>query len=419
MSIVSQGRKVFFSAISGNILEYYDFTVYAVFSLVIGKLFFPGQSELGQALSGLAVFAVGFLTRPIGGILFGYIGDTFGRRIALICSMGGMTFSTFSMGLIPSYDDIGIFAPITLVMMRLVQGLCISGEGTGAAIFVLEHYGNLRAGLVTGVVQGSNIFGSLIATSVGMMLIGSAYEEHAWRIAFLLGGVMGMVGFYLRLRVSETPIFKQLSSQKKILKAPFIHVIKTAWRSMFLTFCIAGTAGSIVQLIKIYVNVFLQREMHFSSSNALLYTSYALFITMLSMALSGALSDYLGKLKMITFAALGMLFCSLPVFILLSSPIFWQQMVALTLLGMIAGGIAGNAYIFVISLFTPEERFTGVSFSYNLGVALFGGTTGLIATWLVNKTGLSYAPAFYIMATSSVFLLVLYSMRKTIAQMIK
>lgn len=413
---MSQSRKVFFSAISGNILEYYDFTVYAVFSIVIGKTFFPGQSEVAQVLSSLAVFASGFLTRPIGGIVFGYIGDTYGRRIALICSMVGMTFSTFSMGLIPSYAEIGTLAPVLLVMMRLIQGLCISGEGTGAAIFVLEHYGNLRAGLVTGVVQGSNIFGSLIATFVGMFLIGSSYENYAWRLAFLLGGVMGMVGFYLRLRVSETPIFQELSKKKQILKAPFLHVVKNAWRSMFLTFCVAGTAGSIVQLIKIYVNVFFQKEMHLAPPQALLYTSYALFITMLSMAVSGALSDFIGKIRMITYSAFAMFFLSLPVFLLMSSNVFWHQMVSLTLLGMMGGSIAGNAYIFVISLFTPEERFTGVSFSYNLGVALLGGTTGFISTWLVKETGLSYAPAFYIMTTSFFFLLVLYFMRKMIVR---
>lgn len=413
---MSQGRKVFFSAISGNILEYYDFTVYAVFSIVIGKTFFPGQSEVAQVLSSLAVFASGFITRPIGGILFGYIGDTYGRRIALICSMVGMTFSTFSMGLIPSYDEIGTFAPILLVIMRLIQGLCISGEGTGAAIFILEHYGNLRSGLVTGVVQGSNIFGSLIATFVGMLLIGSPYEDYAWRLAFLLGGVMGMIGFYLRLRVSETPIFQELSQKKQILKAPFIHVVKTAWRSMFLTFCVAGTAGSIVQLIKIYVNVFFQKEMHFAPPQALLYTSYALFVTMISMAISGALSDVFGKMRMITYSTFGMFLLSLPAFLLMSSNIFWYQILSLTLLGMLGGAIAGNAYIFVISLFTPEERFTGVSFSYNLGVALLGGTTGFISTWLVKETGLSYAPAFYTMTTSFVFLLVLYSMRRMIAK---
>lgn len=415
---MSQSRKVFFSAISGNILEYYDFTVYVVFSIIIGKTFFPDQSDVGQILSSLAVFAVGFITRPIGGIIFGYIGDIYGRRIALICSMVGMTFSTFSMGLIPGYSEIGIYAPILLVLMRLIQGLCISGEGTGAAIFILEHYGNLRAGFVTGVVQGSNIFGSLIATFIGMLLQNSPYEQYAWRLAFLIGGIMGMLGFYLRLRVSETPIFENLAKKKQTLKAPFFNVVKNAWRSMFLTVCIAGTAGSIVQMIKSYVNVFFQAVIHLSPSASLIYLSYTLFITMLSMALFGALSDIFGKIRMMLFAVISMFFLAVPVFILMSSPILAYQILSLTLLGMMAGAIAGNAYIFVICLFTPEERFTGVSFSYNLGVALFGATTGFISTWLVAHTGLSYAPAFYLMSTSFVLLVVIYCMRRTIKRYI-
>lgn len=415
---MSQSRKVFLSAISGNILEYYDFTVYVVFSIVIGRTFFPDQSELGQVLSSLAVFAVGFITRPIGGIIFGYIGDIYGRRIALICSMVGMTFSTFSMGLIPGYYEIGVYAPILLVMMRLIQGLCISGEGTGAAIFILEHYGNLRAGFVTGVVQGSNILGSLIATFIGLALQNFSEIQYAWRVAFLIGGVMGMLGFYLRLRVSETPIFENLSKKKQTLKAPFLYVVKNAWRSMFLTICIAGTAGSIVQMIKSYVNVFFQTVIHLSSSDSLIYLSYTLFITMLSMAFFGALSDIFGKVRMMLFSVSAMFFLAVPVFILMSSNVFLYQILSLTILGMMAGAIAGNAYIFVICLFTPEERFTGVSFSYNLGVALFGATTGFISTWLVSKTGLSYAPAFYLMATSFVLVLVIYFMRNTIKRFV-
>lgn len=416
---MSHNRKIFLSAISGNILEYYDFTVYAVFSMVIGKSFFPAASEAVQVLSSLAVFAVGFITRPIGGIIFGYIGDIYGRRIALICSMVGMTMSTFSMGLIPDYSHIGIYAPILLVIMRLIQGLCISGEGTGAAIFILEHYGNLRAGLVTGVVQGSNIFGSLIATFVGLVLENSSYNPYAWRVAFLLGGIMGMMGFYVRLKVSETPIFQELNRKKQTLKAPFFHVVKNAWRQMILTICIAGTAGSIVQMIKSYVNVFFQSVMHLSSSKSLAYLSYTLFVTMLSMAASGALSDLFGKRRMMTLSAFAMLVFSLPVFLLMSSGDSFYQILSLTMMGMMAGAIAGNAYIFVICLFTPEERFTGVSFSYNLGVAIFGGTTGFISTWLVKTFEISIAPAFYLIFTSSSLLLVIYLMRNLIKKSVK
>ena len=354
--------------------------------------------------------AVGFITRPIGGIFFGYVGDKYGRRIALIISMLGMNIPTFTMGLIPSYHDIGVYAPIILIIMRLFQGLCISGEGAGAAIFILEHHQNLRPGFTAGLVHGSNMAGTLIATLVGIIIEQYFYHfDFAWRFAFLLGGAMGLVGFYLRLRVSETPIFKMLAEQKKTLKAPFINVVKTAWKAMFLTFCTGAVASSVVYLEKTYIIVYYHDVMHLDNTIALTYMLYANFIAMVSMPLYGGLTDIIGKFKTLALISLAILILALPILLSMSLPFMWQQILALTILGILSGAIAGAAYSFIISLFTPEQKFSGVSFSYNLGIAIFGGTSPL-----VEKTGLFYAPAFYIMTTSSIFLVVIYFMRNEI-----
>lgn len=409
---MNERKAVFFSAIAGNLMEYYDFTVFIVFSVVIGQTFFAAQSEFVQIIASLGVFATGFITRPVGGILFGYIGDKYGRRISLIISMLGMTIPTFAIGLIPSYNEIGYFAPVLLVIARLMQGLCISGEGAGAAIFVLEHYGNLRAGLVTGVVHGSNIGGTLIAISVGLIIDAYFPEiDYAWRVAFLLGGLMGVVGMYLRLRVTETPIFQELLKKKQVLKAPFSHVVASAWRPMLLTFCTGGVASSVVYLTKTYVLVFYSNVMLYDHSIALIYSLYANFILMLSMPLFGGLSDVFGKLKIMALACISVPLLAVPTFMLMGSPIVWQQIASLTVLAMMGGAISGTAYIFVISLFTPEQRFTGVAFSYNLGITVFGSTSPLISRWLVEATHLHYAPAFYITITSMAFLCVFYKMR--------
>jgi len=357
---MNKRRSIFLSAISGNVLEYYDFTVYAVFSLAIGQAFFPSGSQVIQTLSSLSVFAVGFIMRPIGGIIFGFIADKYGRRVSLIISMLGMTMTTFTIGLIPGYSDIGYGAPILLVMMRLIQGLCISGEGAGAAIFILEHYQNLRPGFTAGIVHASNIAGTLLASFVGIILEQLFPElEFAWRFAFILGGIMGIIGFYFRLRVSETPIFEMLAEKKRTLKMPFMHVIRSSWPAMLITCCLGGSASSLVYIIKTY-----------------------------------------------------------PAFMLLASLEIWKQIVALTTIAMLGGFIAGTAYIFIISLFSAEERFTGVAFSYNLGVALFGGTSAVISRWLVEVTHLYHAPAFYVMITSLLFLAMAYSMKKTIIRLI-
>lgn len=412
---MSKRRAIFLSAISGNILEYYDFTVYAVFSLAIANNFFPGDSQFTKVLSSLAVFAVGFVTRPIGGIIFGYIADRHGRRVSLIISMLGMTIPTFIMGLIPSFNEIGYYAPVTLVLMRLLQGLCISGEGAGAAIFLLEHSQNLRPGFTAGIVHASNIAGTLLATLVGVILAQFFPGfDFAWRFAFILGGIMGLAGFYLRLRVAETPIFVMLAEKKKTLNAPFFHVFKTAKTSLFVTFALGGCASSVVYLMKTYINVYHCEIMHYSDTISRLYTAYTAIIMMIAMPISGHFADSIGRFRTITIAAVSVFVFALPCFWLLSCDNSWQQMAALTILAILGGSIAGTAYIFIISLFTPEQRFSGVAFSYNLGIAMFGGTSAFISRWLLELTDQYYSPAYYIMLTSSLFLLTIYLMRREI-----
>jgi MHS family proline/betaine transporter-like MFS transporter len=414
---MNQKKFVFFSAIIGNILEYYDFTVYMVFYSIIGKTFFPATSELAQTLQSLGVFAIGFITRPIGGIVFGYIGDRYGRRVSLIFSVLGMAVPTFSMGLIPTYEEIGFYAPLLLVLFRLLQGLCISGEGTGAAIFVLEHQNNLRPGFVTGLVHGSNIAGTILASFVGIAINNLFSDiEYAWRFAFILGGFMGMIGFYLRLRVSETPIFENLSEKKRTLKAPFIHVVKNSWRSMFLTFCVAGVTSSIFYMVKTYVNVFYKEVMHFSTTEALWYSTYAAFVLMIGIPIAGMVVDMIGKVKVMRIAVTSVVFLATPALIGMSSEEFIIRISSLTMLSLLAATMSGAAYIFVISLFSPEDRFSGVAFSYNFGITVFGGTSPIVSRWLVEATGLYYAPAFYIMGTSASFFIIMVLMKKLVSR---
>ena len=416
---MNKRRSIFLSAISGNILEYYDFTVYAVFVVAIGKSFFPSNSPLAQTLASLAVFALGFAPRPLGGIIFGYIADRYGRRISLIISMLGMTIPTFAMGLIPGYSDIGIFAPIILASLRLIQGLCISGEGAGAAIFILEHYQNLRPGFTAGIVHASNIAGTLLASLVGIALAYYSPEsDFTWRLAFILGGFMGLIGFYFRLKVAETPIFEMLAQKKKTLKSPFLDVLATAKTSLFITACLGASASSLVYLIKTYINIYHCEVLHFSETTARCYVAYSSTIMMLAMPLSGHISDKIGRFKMIVIASILVVILALPCFILLSSQGSIEQIIGLTTLAILGGMLGGTAYIFIISLFSPAQRFSGVAFSYNLGIALCGGTSAAISRWLVEITGLCYSPGYYIMFTSTVFLTVVYFMRKRVRELI-
>jgi MHS family proline/betaine transporter-like MFS transporter len=410
-------KFVFFAATVGNVLEYYDFTIFTVFTVIIGRVFFSQQSEFSQILSALAVFSMGFVTRPIGGIIFGFIADRFGRRISLIISMLGMTIPTLIIGLIPGYDMIGIYAPIILTAMRLLQGLCISGEGTGTAIFVLEHYKSLRPGFITGLVHSSNIGGTILASSVGM-LIGYYLPgiSWAWRLAFILGGVLGIVGFYLRLQVSESPEFTQIQIQKKILKSPLKNVFQTACPSMIITFMIAGLASCIIYFIKGYLNIFMQTVHHLSVQESLLYFTFTNIMVMISMPIGGALTDRYGKEKTIKIIVILIILLILPLMYMLSQNNIIFIYCALLLIGFLAGCLAACAYIFSISLFSAEQRVTGVALSYNSGVALFGGTTPVISNLIYKYTNIPYSPSYYIMLLAMVCIFILLFFKNYISK---
>ena len=410
-------KHILFSAVSGNILEYYDFIVYTVFISAIGRSFFPESSQLSQTLAALAIFAVGFLTRPVGGILFGYIADRFGRRISLILSMLGMTIPTFCIGLTPSYETIGILAPALLVLFRLMQGLCISGEGAGTAIFVLEHKHNMRPGFVSSLVHASNIVGTILAAFIGLLIChyfpNSIYH---WRFAFILGGLFGLASLYLRLKLSETPIFQQVLAKKMLLKSPFLHVVQTAWRPMIITFCCGALASSIVYLVKTYVRVFYQDLMLLSEKTSIFYLSYACFVLMIGMPLFGYLSDLFGRIRLILLSSSAIIICIIPALVLMAGQTLLEQIMGVTLLALLAASFSGVSYLFIISLFKPEERFSGVAFSYNFGIAIFGGTSASISRYLVEHTGKYYAPGFYIMFTAGLFLLAIFAMKDSLQQ---
>ncbi|MDD9139812.1 MAG: MFS transporter [Candidatus Cardinium sp.] len=411
--------SILLPAILGNILEYYDFTVYSVFSSVISRAFFPEGSQQKHILWTLIIFTIGVLARPIGGIFFGFIGDRYGRRLALTMAMSGMTLSTLLMGCMPTYEDMGIYAPALLLGLRLLQGLSISGESVGTAIYILEHYRHVKPGFTAGLVNASNLVGTLLASFVG--ILAEQYPiAFAWRLAFLLGGLMGLAGFFLRLKIVETPVFKQLMEQKKTLKDPFRVVVRTAWKAMFITFCVGSMASSIVYLVKSYTNVYYHTVLKLDNTIALSYLFYVSFISMLSMPLFGRLADRIGPFKTIVRASIALCLLILPTLVYMTHFIsIVHQIIGLTVLGMLSGVMGGVAYFFVLSLFKPEQKFSGASFSYNLGIALFGGSTPPISHWLITQTKLQFAPAFYIMLLAVLFLLSLYLMRSTVNSLMK
>ncbi len=409
--------SVFWAAIIGNVLEYYDFTVYIVFTIEISKAFCPSGSHTSQIWWALIAFAFGFLARPLGGVVLGYVGDKFGRRTALLSSALGMTFSTFSIGILPSYDSIGFFAILMLFVLRLIQGFCISGEGTGAAIFILEHSKVKRLGLMAGIVHSTNIGGTLLAIFVSFALrhFFPQYQDFIWRFAFISGGLFGLFALFLRWHVAETPIFAVMKQQRGQVKDGIMNVVRSAWRKMFLTFVIGSFTSSMVQFIKGYISVYYQEEMGLSHHTSLMYLMYSSVVLMISMVIFGGLGDVFGKSRILIGSGIMAIIFIFPALWFMSGPNTLDHIIGLTMLDVIAGAASASAYAFVISIFEPSQRFFGVSVSYNLGIALFGGTSPAIAKLLGNLVGDSYAPAYYITALSIMFLITMFKMKPFIA----
>ena len=407
-------RKVVVSAIVGNIVEYYDFGIYAVFTPIIGQLFFPSSDPFIQMILAFSVFAIGFLMRPLGGFIFGHIGDKLGRKVSLTISIIGMALSTFGIGILPSYETIGILAPIILIIIRLFQGICIGGEGAGSAIFILEHLTHYKAGLVGSIVMSSNVLGTLLATVVG---IGINYlfglDEVTWRYGFILGGFMGFIGLYMRKKVHETPVFIELKKQKEVLRMPAVLVIEKKWRRIIVTSFLAGTATALAYTIRGYLNVFFLSTMKYTNHESLYFTSFALVIFVVTLPLAGFIADKFSYQKFVQTACIFIILLIIPAFSMIANDghNVFLVLYGLMIIGMLAAFISAPIYGYAIRSFPVNLRYSGVALSWNIGNAIFGGTAPAIAMFLTAQFG-SIGPAYYLLGMPILFLMVNYIIHK-------
>lgn len=399
-------RKIVGPAIVGNIVEYYDYGLFAVYTHTLGALFFPSADPFLQTLLAFATFAIGFFMRPLGGIAFGYIGDKLGRKTSLTVSILGMAACTFSIGILPTYADIGVMAPVLLLIIRLCQGLCVGGEGAGVAIFILEHTEGYRPGFMGSIVMASNMVGTLLAVFVGIILNHFCPLGNCWRYAFILGGFTGLIGLYLRYQLTETPEFIKRKKNKTILKHPIVRAITRQWRSMLMVMLLGGITSAVAYTIRGYLNIFFYEVMHYTSNEALYFTSFALFIMIVLLPLFGLLSDKIGNRRSLTIMCYLTILTVIPLYEMLADA---DKNIALVFTGLagfgaLAAGICAPAYSYAIKAFEVELRFTGVAFSWNVGLALLGGTTPMISRYLSERYSIT-APAYYIVLVAILFLL--------------
>ena len=396
-------KKSILPSIIGNTLEYYDFTIFAVFSVQIASVFFPKQDEFSAILLSLAVFAVGFLMRPLGAVIFGHIGDKAGRKKALTLSIGCMAIPTFLIGIIPGHAAIGIFAPLFLVLLRLIQGLSIGGEGAGSAIFILEHNQKLSLGYLGGIITASNFVGAFFATIVGLGISHFSFVTINWRYAFILGGLLGFVGFYLRIKSIETPVFKEIIRKDKRVKIPLLNALRDNKREIILSGCLGGLAGAFAYMILGYINLMFNKILGLSTSTSLMYAALGIVSFIFFLPLLGLWADKVGYVRSMIQGCVMTIIFAAPLFMMMGFENQALVVIAIMTLGVLGAWVCAPAYPIMLEIFPPQQRYSGIAFSFNVGIATFGGTAPIISAFLSKYTNLWYAPSFYLIGLSLLF----------------
>lgn len=410
-------RKVMTASGIGHFVEWFDFAVYAYAAPVIASQFFPDTDPAAALLSVFAIYAVGFVARPIGAFLLGNLGDRFGRKRVLASVILIMGISTTLIGLLPTYAVIGVFAPLLLIVLRMVQGLSAAGETIGSNSFVAEHSPIARRGRNVGMVYTwSNlppVVAALLVLGLTTVLSAEAYDSWGWRVPFLLGAPLAVVGLYIRTRVDESPAFIEMRETRQVESAPIRTVFREQWRNMLTCFSIAAVASLGYYSLTGYFYSFMTVTIGLPSSEALVSNSIALLITFVAVPISAAISDRIGRRRMLLIAGGFGALVAVPAYLLVSTGTLGAAIASQGLLGLALGLFFGPAGPAFVELFPARVRYTGASISYNLAFTIFGGTAPLLAIWLIDVTGSTIAPAWYVVAVTVLALLVITGMPET------
>ena len=397
-----QTNTTIIAALIGHTWERYDVALYGYFSALLAPIFFPSSGNLGILWS-LGAFSAGYLMRPLGGIFFGHLGDKYGRKKAFSLSIFLVIIPTLTMGILPTYAQIGLAAPFVLILCRLLQGLCGGGEFSGAGIFIGEHIKQGHEGFGGGIICGTGLIGALIGTAFGAIATLPDIPTWGWRLPFILGAIMTFITYFIRRRMIETPVFQTAASFQKIYKAPLMMVFKHRMKNVICAIAIGGYAHSILYITTIYMNVLYTTNLHLSSHESFIINMGIMFLWVVLSPVSGFLADKVGIRKFMGRAALTTIVCAWPLFWFMTTYntihgyIIFQ--VIFTLIGV--SFVAPVSSLFT-SLFPVLERYSGVAFSISVGQALLGGTTPLIATFLTTYTEDMKSPAFFLMITGCI-----------------
>src|SRR5690625_3308624 len=408
-------RRVLVASVVGSSVEWFDYFLYGtVAALVFNQLFFVTDDPAFGTLYAFATFALAFFIRPFGGIIFSHIGDKIGRKKTLVLTLSFMGIATFLMGVLPTYGQIGMWAPVLLILLRLVQGLGLGGEWGGALLLAVEYAPKEKRGLFGSVPQMGVTIGMLmgtIALSIMTLLPEAQFLSLGWRVPFLLSALLVIFGLWIRKGIDETPSFQKTKQEGEIPKLPIVDTFKYHWREVLI-----ATGAKVVETAPFYIfGTFIvsygTQNLNYSQTATLTAVTIATIITTILMPIMGSLSDKVGRKKLYVGGTILMILYAFPYFWLIHQDSTGYLIVATVIgLGIIWAPITAVLGTMFSEIFSANVRYTGISLGYQIGAAVAGGTAPLIATALLIRFNDSYIPvAIYIIITSIISLIAIRS----------
>ncbi|GAA4879036.1 MFS transporter [Actinomycetospora straminea] len=382
-------RRVVRATLIGNFTEWFDFAVYGAVAVTLGKVFFPSDDPVVSLLASLAVFGVAYVFRPLGGALLGSLGDRRGRRVALSLAVLGISGATTFIGLLPSYAAIGFWAPVLLVLLRSVQGLSAGGEWTSASAFIAEYAPAGRRGARAALISASAglaiVAGTASVLALESALTPAAMQSWGWRVPFLLAAPLGLVGFYLRSKLDETPVYRELRAQDEVSATPLRDALRTERPAMLIAFACTSVTGVGFYYLATYFGNAL--SITGDRRTALIVTSIAMVFYSAICPLAGRVSDRIGRRPVYIGGALAHAVLAVPVLLLVGSGSPWLALLGMCLFAIPQSGLNVMSSIVLVELFPARTRSSGAALAFSVGVGPVAGTAPLVAATLASSAG--------------------------------
>jgi metabolite-proton symporter len=410
-------NRVLVASLVGSSIEWFDYFLYGtVAALVFNQIFFVTEDPAIGTILAFASFALAFFIRPFGGIIFSHIGDRIGRKKTLVLTLSIMGIATFGMGLLPTYQAIGIWAPILLITLRLVQGLGIGGEWGGALLLAVEYAPAEKRGLYGSIPQMGITIGMLLGTialSIMTLLPEGSFMTWGWRVPFILSALLVVFGLWVRKGIDETPSFKNVQEKGEIPKIPLVTTLKTHWREVLIAIGAKVVETAPFYIFSTFVVSYATTNLGFSRTAILNSVMIGTIVTTILIPVMGALSDRVGRKPLYVYGTIAMALYAFPYFWLVNQESVALLVIATVLgLGIIWAPITAVLGTMFSEIFSAEVRYTGISLGYQIGAAVAGGTAPLVAATLLLKFNNSYVPvALYIIFTAVISLLAIWAVK--------